>query len=226
MAKEWRIPLTQVRLGRFLFLLISILLLFVVRPFLEGYIGIKLLLDIFFSFILFSGIYAVSQKKYHFIIALFIAFPPFALLWSLYLVESAPLNVVRNCFFILFYAYIAIIILSYIFREKEVTADLIMGAVCVYFFIGLMWALVFSVLESLQPGSFRVGQGLTTDIVNFVYYSFVTQTTLGYGDITPITAPARSLSLLEAVIGQLYLAVLIARLVGVHIAQSSHEQSS
>jgi hypothetical protein len=66
---------------------------------------------------------------------------------------------------------------------------------------------------------------LTLDIINFVYYSFVTQTTLGYGDITPITAPARSLSLLEAVIGQLYVAVLIARLVGIHIAQSSREKS-
>ena len=225
MAKGWRIPFTQVHLGRFLFLLISILLLFVLRPFLEGYIRISFLLDIFFSFILFSGIYAVSQKKYHFVIALFIALPPFVMLWTAHLVESPPLNVVRNCFFILFYAYIVIIILSHIFREKEVTADLIMGAACVYFFIGLMWALVFAVLESLQPGSFAIGQGLTTDIVNFVYYSFVTQTTLGYGDITPITAPARSLSLLEAVIGQLYLAVLIARLVGVHIAQSFEKQS-
>jgi hypothetical protein len=226
MAKEWRIPFTQVRLGRFLFLLISILLLFVLRPFLEGYIGINLLLDIFFSFILFSGIYAVSQRKYQFIIALCIAIPPFLLFWSTHLLESPSLILVRNSFLILFFAYTVIIILSYIFREKEVTADLIMGAVCVYFFIGLMWALVFAVLESFQPGSFRVGQGLTTDIVNFVYYSFVTQTTLGYGDITPITAPARSLSLLEAVIGQLYLAVLIARLVGVHIAQSSHKRSS
>jgi hypothetical protein len=60
---------------------------------------------------------------------------------------------------------------------------------------------------------------------NFIYYSFVTQTTLGYGDFTPITAPARSLSLLEAVFGQLYLAVLIARLVGLHITQSSEKRS-
>lgn len=225
MLKKWRIPFTQVRLGRFLFLLISIVLLFVLRPFLEGYIGINILLDIFFSFILFSGIYAVSQRKYQFIIALLIALPPFALLWLTEFVDSPFLILVRNSFMILFYGYIVIIILSHIFREKEVSADLIMGAICVYFFIGLMWALVFAVLESFQPGSFAIGEGLTADIVNFVYYSFVTQTTLGYGDITPLTAPARSLSLLEAVIGQLYLAVLIARLVGIHIAQSSHRRS-
>jgi hypothetical protein len=224
MANQWRIPFTQIRLGRFLFLLISIVLLFVLRPFLEGYIGIKLLQGIFFSLVLFSGIYAVSQRKYQFIIALLIVLPPFFLIWSTHLVESPPLILVRNICMIIFFAYTVIIILSHIFREKEVTADLIMGAVCVYFFIGLMWCFVFTLLEGLQPGSFRVGQGLTLDIINFVYYSFVTQTTLGYGDITPITAPARSLSLLEAVIGQLYLAVLIARLVGVQIAQSFQNQ--
>jgi hypothetical protein len=168
-VEKWRIPFTQVRLDRFLFLLISILLLFVLRPFLEGYIGIELLLSIFFSFVLFSAIYAVSQKKYQFIIALLIALPPFALLWSSYLVESAPLNVVKNCFFILFYAYIVIIILSHIFREKEVTADLIMGAICVYFFLGLMWAVVFAVLEALQPGSFSLEQGPAVNIINFTY---------------------------------------------------------
>ena len=221
MARKWRIPFTQVHLGRFLFLLISIVLLFVLRPFLEGYIGINILLDIFFSFILFSGIYAVSQRKYQFIIALLIALPPFALLWLTEFVDSPFLILVRNSFMILFYGYIVIIILSHIFREKEVNADLIMGAVCVYFFIGLLWGFVFSVLGSLQPGSFQMAQGQGAGVINFMYYSFVTQTTLGYGDITPITAPARSLSLLEAVMGQLYLAVLIARLVGMHIAQSS-----
>jgi len=225
MAKGWGIPFTQVRLGRFLFLLISILLLFAVRPFLEGHIRIGLLLEIFFSFILFSGIYAVSQKKYYFIIALFIAIPPFVLLWSRHLLESPSLILVKDSFMILFFGYTVVIIFSHIFREREVTADLIMGAVCVYFFLGLMWSSVFSVLESIQPGSFQFGHGHAGDVLSFTYYSFVTQTTLGYGDITPITAPARSFSLLEAVIGQLYLAVLIARLVGVHIAQSFEKQS-
>jgi voltage-gated potassium channel len=61
---------------------------------------------------------------------------------------------------------------------------------------------------------------------HFSYYSFVTLTTLGYGDITPLTPVARSLSLLEAITGQLYIAILIARLVGIHIAQSMKSASS
>jgi len=206
--------------GRFLFLLISILLYFVVRPFLEGYIRIGILLDIFFSFILFSGVYAASQKKYLLIIAMLIGLAAFVTLWSQELFKSPSLILLGNGLMIVFFAYIMVIILSHLFRQYEVTADMIMGAVCVYFFLGLMWGFVFSLLESLQPGSFRFGEGQASDAGNFTYYSFVTQTTLGYGDITPVTAPARSLSLLEAIIGQLYLAVLIARLVGIHISQS------
>jgi hypothetical protein len=225
MAKDWSIPFTQVRVDRFLFLLISILLLFVIRPFLEEFIGIRMLLDILFSVILFSGVFAISQKNSHLIIGLVIAFPAFVIRWSTHFVESPSLMLVGNSFMIFFSAYAMIILLSYLFREDEITADVIMCAVCVYFFIGLMWSFVFSVLESLQPGSFRFGQGLTANVLNFIYYSFVTQTTLGYGDITPVTPPARNLSVLEAIIGQLYLAVLIARLVGVQIAQSFDKRS-
>lgn len=98
-----------------------------------------------------------------------------------------------------------------------------MGAICVYFMIGLLWALIFSTLELLQPGSFQMPQGQGTELSHFSYYSYVTLTTLGYGDITPISPPARSLALLEAIMGPLYIAVLIARLVGIHIVQSGEK---
>lgn len=63
-------------------------------------------------------------------------------------------------------------------------------------------------------------EALETGLSGFSYYSFVTITTLGYGDVTPVSTQARSLALLEAVLGQLYIAILIARLVGSHLAQS------
>ncbi len=97
---------------------------------------------------------------------------------------------------------------------------MIMGAICAYFLMGLVWAFAYSTLEFFQPGSFQMPPG-TVNQETFAYYSYVTLTTLGYGEITPISAPARSFAILEAMIGQLYLAVLIARLVGIHIAQSS-----
>ena len=89
-----------------------------------------------------------------------------------------------------------------------------------------MWAFVFSVLEAINPGSFAIGdRQIEVGLSLFIYYSFVTITTLGYGDISPITAPANSFSFLEAVTGQLYLAILIARLVGIHIAQSMSREN-
>jgi len=143
---------------------------------------------------------------------------------SAYFVKTLSFPVVGNALGALFLAYTATIILAHLFAEDEITSDVIMGAICVYFLIGLIWAFVFSTLEMLQPGSFQMPQGTGTELSNFSYYSYVTLTTLGYGDITPISAPARSLALLEAIMGQLYIAILIARLVGIHISQSRFRQ--
>ncbi|MBW2059379.1 MAG: two pore domain potassium channel family protein [Deltaproteobacteria bacterium] len=206
---------------KFLFLFMSLMLYFVVRPFIEEYAEIGVLLDIFLSLILFSAIYAVSKKRRPLVIGLLIGLPPFIGLWLTHFVESPSLILMEDGFMVLFFGYTTVMFLSYVFRQDEVTFDTIMGAACVYFFIGLMWGFAFAMMESLLPGSFRFGEGQAVGGSNLIYYSFVTQTTLGYGDITPVTTPARSLSVLEAVIGQLYLGVLIARLVGVHISQSS-----
>ena len=221
MTNEFRIPFTKIRITKFLFLLISMVLLFVVNPFLEGFIGINLLMDIFFSVILLSGIYAVSQKRGLVIVALLIALPTLLFHWSYYVVRDPTFLLAGNIFGALFFVYTAVVVLAHLLRGREVTADVIIASVCVYFLIGLMWGFVYSILETLQPGSFLVAQGQMDRLANFVYYSFVTLTTLGYGDIAPLSAPARSLSALEAIMGQLYIAILIARLVGIHISQSS-----
>jgi hypothetical protein len=83
-----------------------------------------------------------------------------------------------------------------------------------------MWAFVYVILGIIQPGTFHSSQGGSLDARSCIYFSFVTLTTLGYVDITPLTSQARSLSLIEAAFGQIYLAVVIARLVVIHITQS------
>jgi hypothetical protein len=116
--------------------------------------------------------------------------------------------------------------LIFIYGHKEVTRDLIVGAAVVYLFMALMWTFIFVVVETLHPGSFNLPEGQDIEATrHFLYYSFVTLTTLGYGDITPITSLARSLCILEAVIGQLYLVVQVAWLVGVHVSQSMLNRS-
>jgi hypothetical protein len=224
MTKQLRLPFTQIRIGRFLFLLISIVLMFVLRPFLEGFIRIFYLMDVFFTAIFLSAVYAVSQKRIVFFVALLFALLTVALLWFNDLTGIPFLGVAGNILGTFFLAFTAFMILSYLFREDEITGDMIMGAICVYFLFGLIWAFAFSILEMTQPGSFQMSGGMAGKTA-FTYYSYVTLTTLGYGDITPISTPARSLALLEAMMGQLYLAVLVARLVGLHISQSMMKKS-
>ncbi|MGD9031503.1 MAG: ion channel [Desulfobacteraceae bacterium] len=215
-----RIPFTDFRVGRFLFLFISMVLMFVFRPFLTERLAIAYLMEIFFFLIFLSAVYAISQKKITLVLALFLVLVTEALQLLSYLKDNPFLDTLSNILGGLLLAYTATIILLHLFSEDNITGDMIMGAICVYFLMGLVWAFVYSTLEFFQPGSFQMPQG-TVNQATFTYYSYVTLTTLGYGEITPISAPARSFALLEAMMGQLYLAVLIARLVGIHIAQSS-----
>jgi voltage-gated potassium channel Kch len=106
-----------------------------------------------------------------------------------------------------------------------VTGHRIRGAIVTYLLIGLVFSLAYSLIDALVPGSFAVAGSATTPVaggaesdLRWVYYSLVTLTTLGYGDITPISELARRLAVLEALIGQLFVAVLIARLVSLEIA--------
>ena len=220
MPEKLLLPFSQIRIGRFLALLIAMLLYFILRPFLEGFVRIQLLMSIFLSIILLSGIYAISQKKHILIIALFLGIPLLLIQWAKNILDISRFILIGDIFGILFFGFSSAIILAYLFREKEITGDVIIGSICAYFMIGFMWSSVFSSLEILCPGSFSLPEISGLGRSEFAYYSFVTLTTLGYGDITPLTAPARSFSLLEAVTGQLYIAVLVARLVGLHISQS------
>ncbi len=120
----------------------------------------------------------------------------------------------------------AVTILATILRRRDVTADAVLGAVCGYLLAGVAFANLYTALELLQPGSFSINSGMLVELDNwhsrrflFGYFSLVTLTTMGYGDITPISPGAASLSWLEAVFGQFYMAVVVAQLVGIRIGQ-------
>lgn len=112
-------------------------------------------------------------------------------------------------------------IVAYIVRhEKSVTLDMISGALCVYLLLAIIGGGVYSLVDTAQPGSFT--QDLSLDAspsTNSLYFSLVTLTTLGYGDISPVSPWARMLAATEAVLGQIYLTVLVAYLVGIRLAQ-------
>jgi hypothetical protein len=111
-----------------------------------------------------------------------------------------------------------------VMRPSRPVGDRIVGAICVYLLIGLAWSSVYETLESVAPGSFRFPVDtawMTPGSQRFRYFSFVTLATLGYGDITPISLLAGTLASLEAVSGQLYIGITVARLVALSLADRS-----
>jgi hypothetical protein len=212
---------------RFLFLLVSILCLLIFTPIFQGIIGVRILMNVFITAILIFGTYAASKKIYITITAASLALPMLALIWISHFVDIPFLVFMGDCFAIAFLAFLVIVILSFIFGEREVTLNVIYASIVVYLLIAVMWSFVYSVLESIHPGSFAIGNSqIEVGRRLYIYYSFVTITTLGYGDITPTTDLANTFSFLEAVTGQLYIAILIARLVGIQIAQSMNKKAS
>lgn len=110
--------------------------------------------------------------------------------------------------------------------DNSVSANRIIGAICVYLLLGVIWSLVYALLEFAMPGSFSgmAEQSGANWNPGWVYYSFITLTTLGYGDILPLTFSARALSYMETITGQFYLAVLVAGLVSAYL--STRQESS
>jgi hypothetical protein len=133
-------------------------------------------------------------------------------------------------FFTAFLALLTTAVVFTVLRGEVMNTDTLIGGVCAYFLLGVTWGGAYALIELLSPGSFAISPGLaaagtwgipTHPITPLLqYYSFVTLTTVGYGDMSPLSHVARLLSMLEALTGQLYLAVLVGRLVGLHIAQA------
>ena len=217
---------------KYTYLLISLMLLLLISPLFEELNFANIVISIFFSAVLISTVYAVSQKKSLFVFSILLLCPALVGSWSVYFVESLSLEIIGRSFSALFLAFSAICMMNHVFKEGHVTADTIAGAICVYLLIGLSWAYLYSVTELVMPGSFIFGPHTTRSTGSFAhhksslffYYSFVTLTTLGYGDISPLSPPARSLSMLEAVIGPVYLTVLVARLVALQVTHSGKDR--
>ena len=116
----------------------------------------------------------------------------------------------------LFFFYCAWVIIGSIFSQRRVTLDLIYGAVLGYILIGVSWALIFCCIELFVADSFSFSSEVTLSDKTgaLIYFSFVTLTTLGYGDVLPVTAFAKTVAYLEAITGVMYPAILISTLVG------------
>ena len=213
---------------RFQALLAILLILFVVVPYFE----INVFADIVLTILFISALFIFGEKSNLAFVSYAICIAALASSWASYWRSSTQLEVIANLFEIAFTGIVIVAILRQVFHAITITRETIAGAICVYLFIGLMWANVYTLQDIAQPQSFS---NITTieqhsnphfRAAQFTYFSFVTLSTLGYGDITPQTHQAKALAAMEAILGQLYLAVLIARLVGQQVSHREDEQKN
>lgn len=226
---EWHSALVR---GRFTVLLVLLLALVGVVPFFEGHNSALAVVRVMLSAVLLAALYASTRRPRDLIIAAILLAPGLTGRWLSDYGLSKELQVGAAICTTAFLAFVTIGVLQQILHPGRVTYDTISGAICAYLLVGVTWAFVYLSMELQWPGAFTLTGSVTLaslakthdELQRLIYYSFVTLTTLGYGDIVPAIGPARAASALEAVVGQMYVAILVARLVALQILHSERDR--
>jgi len=180
----------------------------------------RVVVDITLFSVFIFGVWSLVSSKAAFIAGWVLAGLTFSLTISAYLTEILLLQYLALTAVLVFFFLSCIIAVYDVLFGGTIDINRLVGAVCIYLLSGSLWGIVYFLLSVISPASFVgiTGETWSEQLNEFTYHSFVTLTTLGYGDITPAAPVARTLNYLEAVLGQLYLTVLVASLVGIHIA--------
>jgi hypothetical protein len=207
-------------------LLVSQLMLILLAP-LGRELGFGGLLNpVLISLVSLAGLYAVSRRRRAFAAVAALAIAALAANWLDFATGwSRPAVFAAETVGMLFFAALGTLLLQDILtRRAAVSWSLITGALSVYLTLGLLFAFIFSLVATVQPDAFNGVAGPTgSGFQSYAYFSFVTLTTLGYGDITPVSSFAKSVTLTIAVAGQFYMTILIAMLVGKYLSNASEK---
>ncbi len=209
-------------------LLVLVLVSFMLSSLLKTGVG-TLISSIFLSLLLMSGVATISEKKSHRVAAGILVLAGIILTWLRYFnPTSKSLHTWGDLVALIYFILLTLVVMRHVFQEGPVTAERVRGAMAAYILVGFTWAILYHLIELRMPGSFRLPETNAAEIYalrqsDFTYYSFITMTTVGYGDITPVNPLARMFAVLEALIGQLYPATLLARLVSLQIMHRNEE---
>jgi hypothetical protein len=173
--------------------------------------------NITFSALLIAGATTVIELRWERVVVTALAVVALLVRWAAVAAPSNALLVWREASTLVVLLLFVIVVAARTYRPGPVSYHRIQGAIAVYLLFGLLWAQAYELLQHLRPESFSGAINQTAGSQTWIYYSFVTLTTMGYGDITPVHPLARSLAIAEAVTGQLYIAVTLARLMALHI---------
>jgi hypothetical protein len=226
LAGDWRQAYRERRFGVLLVILVAVL---TGPPVLLGFGLSAAWFDGLMALLLVAAILSLCFERHQRLFALLLGIPTVLLSvggHALPRAASVPVLFAGHLCEVLFLFGASVLIVKSLFSAATLKFDSIRGAVCGYLFPGLGWAVLYSLLEGFRPGSFEISPKLVTggEVARplprvLIYYSFVTLTTVGYGDISPVSAATRTLAWMEAITGQFYLAVIVAGLVSVLAAK-------
>ena len=218
------------RSRRFLILLSTLAVVLAVQSLSQGLAVSSIITDVLVILVVMAVFFLVFEHTPQRLAALVAAIAAIAITLAHYVLPDrfhVPLAVAYHGLLIVFLGWALVEILRSLFAEKPVQTDDLLGAVCGYVVAGAAWANLYALSELLVPGSFSVDpaiQGALTDWHGrrtlFTYFSFTTISSLGYAEVTPTRAPATTMALVEVVFGQFYLAVVVAQIVSMRLAQA------
>jgi hypothetical protein len=177
--------------------------------------------DLLLSLILLSGVSAVSERRTQLIVMAMVGVLTTLVRWGGWLFPVRDMLGLLDGTALVSLGVLGAVIGFKVFSGSVATLERILGAVALYVLIGVIWAEAYQLVSGHIAGAYA-GAGtakVSADNSTWVYFSFVTLTTVGYGDVTPVAPAARSLAIIEAMIGQLYPAIILARLVSLHAAK-------
>ncbi len=211
--------LDKIRTYRYTYLFTAIIAQLTLLPLLEK--QERALIPILFLLIVITVLLTLDLRRIFFWLCLCLGFVA-SLFKLIVLLLNPPVEEAFYLIFIalsvniLFLMIVIVIFLTKIFSEDNVTGESIKGGISIYFLLGYLWTYLYNLALLLNPEAISF-PAHASELSNILYFSFTTLTTLGYGDITPVSLLARNLTILESTIGQIYLTVLIARLVGLQL---------
>ena len=203
------------------FLLLLVVQMFVIGSVVRAGLALDIAGDLLFSILLVAGVFMVVRyRTLQWTAGMFVLLA-IAVRWT-GLVFGTPRLLFWNAVLSLLSALtFLLIVLWWVYREGSVTGHRVRGAIAAYLLLALCFSLAYDLIEYVHPGSFTFplggAQGIQTRSASFLYFSVVTLTTVGFGDITAVHPVARSLVMVEALVGTLYPAILLARLVTLQI---------
>lgn len=163
-------------------------------------------------------VFSTQNARKRYLIDIIFVLPPLLAVWLDSVYQNSYTFVFSNIMMIGFFLYLQYLSIRHMIDTHKIDANALFGAINIYLIAGLIWAYIYVLLNHFDSHAFHLPdyESLSNSIELFTYYSYTTIATLGYGDITPLSAQARMLSVLEAVFGQLYLAIVIAKLVSIY----------